>query len=47
LRKFPLSIFYSIERDGLLILAVAHQRRRARYWVSRLILLCYKKGVPQ
>jgi len=36
LRKFPFSILYSIEKDGLLILAVAHHRRRPRYWVGRL-----------
>jgi plasmid stabilization system protein ParE len=36
LRKFPFSILYSIEKDGLLILAVAHQRRRPRYWVGRV-----------
>jgi plasmid stabilization system protein ParE len=35
LRKFPFSLLYSIERDGLLILAVAHHRRRPRYWVGR------------
>lgn len=36
LRKFPFSILYSIEKDGVLILAVAHHRRRPRYWVGRV-----------
>ena len=35
LRTFPFSLIYSIEKDGLLILAVAHQRRRPGYWVGR------------
>lgn len=36
LRKFPFSLLYSIEKDGLLMLAVAHHRRRPRYWVGRI-----------
>jgi plasmid stabilization system protein ParE len=36
LRKFPFSLIYSIEKDGLLILAVAHQRRRPQYWLPRI-----------
>jgi plasmid stabilization system protein ParE len=36
LQKFPYSLFYTIENGDLLILAVAHQRRRPGYWVSRL-----------
>ena len=36
LHKFPFSILYSIEKDGVLILAVAHHRRRPRYWWSRV-----------
>lgn len=35
LRKFPFSLIYSVETDGLLILAVAHHRRRPRYWIRR------------
>ena len=38
LRKFPFSILYSTEEDGLLILAVAHYRRRPRYWTGRVVL---------
>jgi len=36
LRKFPFSLIYSIERDALLILAVAHHSRRPRYWLPRV-----------
>jgi len=36
LSKFPFSILYSIEKDGVLILAVAHHRRRPRYWSGRV-----------
>ncbi len=35
LRKFRYSLIYSIEKDGLLILAVAHHSRRPGYWVRR------------
>lgn len=36
LRKFRYSLIYSREKEGLLILAVAHHSRRAEYWVGRL-----------
>ena len=36
LRKFRYSLIYSIERDGLLVLAVAHHSRRPDYWVRRV-----------
>jgi len=36
LRKFRYSLIYSQETDGLLILAVAHHRRRPGYWLGRL-----------
>ncbi len=36
IRKFRHSLIYAIESDGLLILAVAHQSRRAGYWVDRV-----------
>ena len=35
-RKFRYSLIYAIEKDGSLILAVAHQSRRAGYWVGRI-----------
>jgi len=33
---FPYSLLYSIERDHVLILAVAHQSRDPEYWRDRL-----------
>lgn len=36
LRKFRYSLLYSIEKDGLLILAVAHHSRRPGYWIGRV-----------
>lgn len=36
LRHFPYNILYSIEPDKIVIVAVAHQRRRPTYWRSRL-----------
>jgi toxin ParE1/3/4 len=36
LHRFPFSIIYSIEADAILIVAVAHQRRRPDYWRDRL-----------
>ena len=35
LPRFPFSLISSVENDGLLILAVAHHRRRPRYWLNR------------
>jgi plasmid stabilization system protein ParE len=35
LARFPYSIFYSIHRDQLRILAIAHQKRRPFYWRGR------------
>ncbi len=36
LLHFPYSLFYSIESNLILIVAVAHQKRRPTYWRSRL-----------
>ena len=33
--RFPFSLIYVSEPDGLLIVAVAHQRRRPGYWNNR------------
>lgn len=35
LARFPYSVIYRIEQDGLLILAVAHQAKRPCYWERR------------
>ena len=36
LRRYPFSVIYRIERDRILIVAIAHGRRRPDYWASRL-----------
>ena len=36
LHKFPYSLIYTIEKDRLLVLAVAHHSRRPKYWVGRV-----------
>lgn len=35
LRRFPYAILYAIEDDDIVIIAVAHQRRRPGYWARR------------
>ncbi len=35
LHKFPYGLLYSIEKDHVFIIAVAHQHRRPDYWVGR------------
>lgn len=35
LHKFPFSIIYSEEADGIVIVSLAHHRRRPGYWQSR------------
>ena len=35
LRRFPYNIVYLIEPDALVILAIAHQRRKPGYWKNR------------
>jgi plasmid stabilization system protein ParE len=36
LHRFPFSLIYSVESDAVLIVAVAHQRRRPDYWRDRI-----------
>ena len=33
--RFPYTVFYSLEGDEAVVLAVAHQRRRPGYWRDR------------
>ena len=35
LHKFPYKILYSIERDYIYIMAIAHCHRRPNYWIDR------------
>jgi plasmid stabilization system protein ParE len=36
LHRFPFSLIYSVEVDTVVIVAVAHQRRRPDYWRNRM-----------
>ena len=36
LRHFSYNLFYAIESDIIVIVAVAHQRKRPNYWRARL-----------
>ncbi len=36
LSRFPYRIIYSVEEDGILIVAVVYQGRRADYWRDRV-----------
>lgn len=36
LRKFPFNLIYSVYKDDLYIIAVAHQNRSPEYWIDRL-----------
>ena len=35
LHRFPLSIIYFDEKDAIVIVSIAHHRRRPGYWQSR------------
>lgn len=35
LRRFPYSVIYHVTTDELIVVAVAHNRRRPGYWASR------------
>jgi plasmid stabilization system protein ParE len=34
LHRFPFKILYSIEKDYIFIIAIAHQHRKPEYWVQ-------------
>jgi len=34
--RFPYSLIYGIDRETLVVIAVAHQHREPRYWADRL-----------
>lgn len=36
LARFPYGIIYGIDEDLIVVVAVAHLRRRPRYWADRL-----------
>jgi hypothetical protein len=46
IRKFRYSLIYAIESDCLFILAVAHQSRRAGYWIDRRTVVARNEWRP-
>lgn len=36
LKRFPLAVIYRVMPTHIVVLAVAHQRRRPTYWLGRL-----------
>ena len=36
LHRFPYNVLYAVEKDTIVIVAVAHQKRRPGYWKARL-----------
>ena len=36
LARFPFAVGYIVQADGIVVLAIAHVRRRPGYWFSRL-----------
>lgn len=36
LNRFPYGVFYQVEEERILILAVAHLKRSPLYWISRV-----------
>lgn len=37
LSRFPYSLIYGIDDTTIVVIAIAHQSRRPRYWADRLI----------
>jgi hypothetical protein len=37
-RRFPFSVFYKIDPEEIVIIAVAHQRKKPGYWRKRINL---------
>jgi plasmid stabilization system protein ParE len=35
LARFPYAVVYGIDRDTIIVIAVAHQHRRPNYWIDR------------
>lgn len=37
LKRFPYSLVYTLDAEGILVLAVAHQHRKPGYWRNRIL----------
>ena len=35
LRRFPFKVIYRIEKQDIIVVAIAHHKRRVRYWRGR------------
>ena len=35
MQRFPFNILFRVEKNEILVLAIAHQSRRPRYWLAR------------
>jgi plasmid stabilization system protein ParE len=44
INHFPYSLLYAVESDLIIIVAVAHQKRRPRYWQRRIKELRERQG---
>jgi toxin ParE1/3/4 len=44
LNHFPYNILYAVERDLILIVAVAHRKRRPKYWRARIKQIKERRG---
>lgn len=47
LNHFPFSLLYAVEPEMILIVAVAHQKKRPGYWRDRLKDLSKRPGRPK
>jgi plasmid stabilization system protein ParE len=36
IKRFPFGIYYSIEREYIMIISVMHMNRKPGYWISRI-----------
>jgi len=36
LKRFPFHVIYCVEPEHIVVLAIAHQRRRPAYWAGRI-----------
>ena len=44
LNKFPYRLVYDIDKNGIRIIAIAHQSRRLEYWWGRVEEACLQYG---
>jgi hypothetical protein len=36
LHKYPYNVYYSIEKNHVYVIAIAHQHRKPNYWIDRM-----------